>query len=150
MEIDLWYSSFSHLSHALPLALRLLLLQHASEPHCIVLALVTTLDPLAALSLPHAVAQYGAIDTPVVDGIGHFTWQFTSLQEVISHLNRAGSNSHNYGRLYFALTMRGDPADPLTAARSLRDYRALTVLTISPSALQLLMTLNPAVSCRGY
>jgi hypothetical protein len=122
MEIDLWHSSFSHLSHALALALALplLLLQHASETYCIVLGLVIALDLLAALSLPHAVAQYGAIDSPaVVDCIGYFTWQFTLLQEVIAY---AGSNSHYYGRLYFILTMRGDPADPLTTVRSLRDY----------------------------
>jgi hypothetical protein len=84
-----------HIGHTL--ALPVSLLQHASEPHCIVLELVTALDSLAALSLPHAVAQYGAIDTPaVVDGIGHFTWQFTLLHEVILHLNHAGSNAHYY------------------------------------------------------
>jgi hypothetical protein len=94
MEIDLWHSSFSHLSHApaLASALPLPLLQHASEPHCIALGLVTPLDPLAALSLPHAVAQCG----DVVEGIWHFTWQFTLLQVVILHLNHAGSNSHYY------------------------------------------------------
>ena len=49
-----------------------------------IVGLVTALDLLAALSLPHAVAQYGAIDSPaVVDCIGYFTWQFTLLQEVI-------------------------------------------------------------------
>ena len=55
------------------------------------------------------------------------------------------SNSHYYRRLYFTfLIMRGDPADPLTAARSLRDYRTLAVLTISTLALQLLMiSVNP-------
>jgi hypothetical protein len=95
--VPTFYSQHSvpHLSHAL--ALPLPLLQHASEPHCIALVLVTALDPLATLSLPPAVAQYGAIDTPtVVDGIGHFTWQFTLLQEVILHLNHAGSNSLYY------------------------------------------------------
>ena len=60
MEIDLGCSSFPHLGHALALALPLL--QHASEPHCIVLVLVTALDPLATLSPPPAVAQYGAIE----------------------------------------------------------------------------------------
>ena len=50
-----------------------------------IVGLVTALDLLAALSLPHAVAQYGAIDSPaVVDCIGYFTWQFTLLQEVIA------------------------------------------------------------------
>ena len=62
MEIDLGRSSFPHLGHALALALPLPLLQHVSEPHCIVLVLVTALDPLATLSLPPAVAQYGAIE----------------------------------------------------------------------------------------
>jgi hypothetical protein len=125
----------------LPLPLPLPLLQHASEPHRIALGLVTALDPLAALSRPHAVAQYGAIDTPaVVDGIGHFTWQFTLLQEVILHLNHAGSNSHYYGRLYFILTMRGDPADPLTAARSLIDYVSCIIMLYSHSR-ELLQTI---------
>ena len=72
------------LALALALSLSLPLLQHAFEPLCIMLGLVTPLDPLAAISLPHAVAQYGVIDTPaVVDGIGHFTWQFTLLHGVI-------------------------------------------------------------------
>jgi hypothetical protein len=66
---------FPHLGCALALALALPLLQHAFEPHCIALGLATALDPLATLSLPHAIAQYGAIGTPaVVDGIGNFTW----------------------------------------------------------------------------
>jgi hypothetical protein len=123
MDIDLGHSSSPHLGHAFALALPLPLLQHASEPHCIVLALVTALDPLAALSLPHAVAQYRAIDTSaVVNGIGHFTWQFPLIQKVIMHLNHTGSNSHYYRIFYFIFTMRGDPADPLTAARSFRDF----------------------------
>ena len=69
--------------------------------------LLTALDALAPLNLPCVIAHCGAVDTPAVvevSGILH-------------------SNSHYYRRLYCTFfMMRGDPADPLTAARSLRDY----------------------------
>ena len=65
--------------------------------------LLTALDALAPLNLPHVVACYGVIDTPaaIVTGILH-------------------SNSCYYRKLDCKkFIMQGDPADPLTAARSL-------------------------------
>ena len=53
------------------------LLQHDSEPNCIVQKLIIALDVLAPPNLPCIVARCGAqesVDTPaVVDGIKHFT-----------------------------------------------------------------------------
>ena len=52
-------------------------LQH---DNCIVQVLLTALDALAPLNLPHVVACYGAIDTPAaVDSNGNFTQQFLLL-----------------------------------------------------------------------
>ena len=82
------------------------LLQHDSEPSCIMQGLLTALDALAPLNLPCVMAHCGAVDTPaVVDSIRHFTQQFTLLQEIVCTF----------------LMMQGDPADPLTAVRSIRD-----------------------------
>ena len=74
------------------------LLQHVN---CIEQVLLTALDALVPLNLSHVVACYGAVDT-------QWYWAFNTAIHVAT-----GNYIVNF------LTMRGDPADPLTAARSL-------------------------------